>query len=122
MLLHLKVVLVLEPLLGHRARVALGLRRPWWTAGLLGAQGWPPRRALTPLRGWHPWLPQVTLSLWWLWLLELNVIHHLLLLLLLEVSSHQHLSELGVVQISHLWPLALHPPPHALLLLLLLQC
>lgn len=49
MLLHLEVVLVLEPLLkgncglllGHRACVTLALLS-WWPAWLLRAQGWPP--------------------------------------------------------------------------------
>lgn len=47
---------------------------------------------------------------------------HLLLLLLLllpEMSSHEQLSELGSVEISHLWRLALHASPLTLLLLLL---
>lgn len=128
LLLHLEVVLVLEPLLqsgsglllGDRTRVT-GALRSRGPAGLL--------RRRTPAHGGrlHPGLSHEPLTLRRLRLLELTVIHHLLLLrllllllLLLKMSPHQQLSELGAVEIPHLWPLALHSSADPLLLLLLL--
>lgn len=97
-LLHLEVVLVLEPLLesgsglllGHRPRVALTLRA-WWPPGLLSGG------TLSHSASLHPGLSHESLTLRRLRLLELTVIYHLLLLgllllllllLLLEMSSH----------------------------------
>lgn len=125
LLLHLEVVVLMEPLLegacglllGHRPWVTLPLRAGG-TAGLLGAKrGTSRTRSLSHGRRLHPRLAHETLSLWGLRLLELTVVDSHLL------PSHEQLSKLGV-EVPHLWtrpPLQASSSTLLLLLLLLLE-
>lgn len=123
LLLHLEVVVLMEPLLeggcglllGHRPWVTLPLRAGG-TAGLLGAKRWTSRWTLSHGRRLHPRLPHETLPLWWLRLLELTMVDSHLL------SSHEQLSKLGV-EVPHLWTWpTLQASSSTLLLLLLESC
>lgn len=102
LLLHLEMVLVLEPLLecscglllSNRSWVTLSLLT-WGTTGLLRAKRWTSRWTLPHCGRLHPLLSHESLPLWRLWLLELTMIYSHLLLL--QMFPHEQLSKLRAI-------------------------